>query len=108
MVEFTGYVSAEDLPRYYQSCDVYCAPSTGQESFGIVLLEAMAAGAPVVASRNVGYAAVMTHGEEGFLVEPRAPEALAVALVRVLSDAGAAPGHGRARASRPPRAMIGP
>lgn len=87
VVEFVGYVSGEELPRYYQSCDVYCAPSTGQESFGIVLLEAMAGGAPVVASRCAGYAAVLTHGQEGFLAEPRTPEALAVALVRVLSDA---------------------
>ncbi len=87
VVEFAGYVAAEELPRFYQSCDVYCAPSTGQESFGIVLLEAMAAGAPVVASRCTGYAAVLTHGREGFLVDPRTPELLAVALVRVLSDA---------------------
>ncbi|HUS13891.1 MAG TPA: glycosyltransferase family 4 protein [Chloroflexia bacterium] len=87
VVEFAGYVSAADLPAYYQSCDVYCAPSTGQESFGIVLLEAMAAGTPVVGSRCVGYSAVLTHGREGFLVEPRTPEALAIALVRVLSDA---------------------
>jgi phosphatidylinositol alpha-mannosyltransferase len=103
VVEFTGYVSPADLPRYYQSCDVYCAPSTGQESFGIVLLEAMAAGAPIVASRNAGYAAVLTHGQEGLLIEPRVPELLAVALVRVLSDATlrqAMVGYGRQTAAR--------
>lgn len=86
-VEFTGFVSAEDLPRYYQSCDVYCAPSTGGESFGIVLLEAMAAGTPVLASRIPGYAAVLTHGREGFLSEPKSPPALAAGLIRLLSDA---------------------
>jgi phosphatidylinositol alpha-mannosyltransferase len=85
-VEFIGFVSAEDLPRYYQSCDVYCAPSTGGESFGVVLLEAMAAGVPVVASRIQGYAGVLTHGREGFLAEPKDPAALAVAIVRLLSD----------------------
>jgi phosphatidyl-myo-inositol alpha-mannosyltransferase len=85
-VEFTGFISAVDLPRYYQSCDVYCAPSTGGESFGIVLLEAMAAGAPVLASRIPGYANVLTHGREGFLVEPRSPAALAAGIIRLLSD----------------------
>jgi len=103
VVEFSGYVSAAELPRYYQSCTVYCSPSTGQESFGVVLLEAMAAGAPIVASRCVGYAAVLSHGQEGFLFEPRSPEALAVALVRVLSDAAlrdAMAAHGRVTAAR--------
>jgi phosphatidylinositol alpha-mannosyltransferase len=103
VVEFAGYVSAAELPRYYQSCTVYCAPSTGQESFGVVLLEAMAAGAPIVASRCAGYAAVMQHGHEGFLFEPRNPEQLAVALVRVLSDAALRAtmlAHGRATAAR--------
>jgi len=86
-VEFTGFVSAEDLPRYYQSCHVYCAPSTGGESFGIVLLEAMAAGTPVLASRISGYANVLTHGREGFLVDPKSPAALAAGIIRLLSDA---------------------
>jgi phosphatidylinositol alpha-mannosyltransferase len=85
-VEFTGFVPADDLPRYYQSCDVYCVPSTGGESFGVVLLEAMAAGAPIVASRIPGYANVLTHGREGFLVEPKSPPAVAAGLIRLLSD----------------------
>jgi phosphatidylinositol alpha-mannosyltransferase len=85
-VEFTGFVSADDLPRYYRSCDVYCAPSTGGESFGIVLLEAMAAGAPVLASRIPGYASVLTHGREGFLSTPKQPASIAAGLIRLLSD----------------------
>ncbi len=85
-VEFTGFVPAEDLPRYYQSCDVYCAPSTGGESFGVVLLEAMAAGVPILASRITGYATVLTHGREGFMAEPKNPAAIAAGLIRLLSD----------------------
>lgn len=85
-VEFTGFVSSEDLPRYYQSCDIYCAPSTHGESFGVVLLEAMAAGTPVLASRIQGYASVLNHGREGFLVEPKDPAALAVGIARLLGD----------------------
>jgi glycosyltransferase involved in cell wall biosynthesis len=51
-----------------------------------VLLEAMAAGTPVLASRIPGYAAVLTHGREGFLTEPKSPPALAAGLIRLLSD----------------------
>lgn len=87
-VHFIGHVSSEDLVRYYQTSDVFCAPSTGQESFGIVLLEAMAAGRAIVASRIPGYAEVVEDGAEGLLVEPRSPGALAAALTRVLGDAG--------------------
>jgi phosphatidyl-myo-inositol alpha-mannosyltransferase len=85
-VTFAGYVSAEDLPRYYQACDVFCAPNTGQESFGIVLLEAMAAGAPIVASDIPGYRDVVTTGEEGILVERQNPGALADGLCRLLGS----------------------
>ncbi len=86
-VVFAGYVSPDDLVRYYQTSDVFCAPSTGQESFGIVLLEAMAAGRPIVASKIPGYAEVVADGREGLLVPPKDPAALAVALTRLLADA---------------------
>jgi phosphatidylinositol alpha-mannosyltransferase len=85
-VKFAGYVPSEDLPRYYQSCAVFCAPNTGQESFGIVLLEAMAAGAPIVASDIPGYRDVVVQGEQGLLVEPRNPGALADAICRLLGN----------------------
>ncbi len=86
-VIFTGYVSDEELPRYYQSAHAFCAPSTGGESFGIVLVEAMASGLPVVASDIPGYASVVEHGKQGLLVEPKNEEMLAMALIRVLADA---------------------
>ena len=87
-VVFAGYVAAEDLPRYYQACDVFCAPNTGQESFGIVLLEAMAAGAPIVASDIPGYRDVVDDGEQGLLVEPKNRGAIADAVSRLLANPG--------------------
>jgi len=85
-VEFVGFASSEDLSRYYQSCDLFCAPSTGQESFGIVLLEAMASGKPIVASDIPGYRWVVNHGVEGLLVPPKDERALTASMVRLLSE----------------------
>lgn len=85
-VVFIGYVSQEDLPRYYKTADVFCAPATSQESFGIVLLEAMALGTPVVATSIAGYSSVIAHGEEGYLVPPRDVQKLAQALILLLKD----------------------
>lgn len=85
-VVFVGAVRDEDLPRYYRTCDVFVAPSTGRESFGLILLEALAAGASVVASNIPGYAAVLNDGEVGTLVDPKDPDDLALAVVRILAD----------------------
>jgi phosphatidylinositol alpha-mannosyltransferase len=85
-VVFAGYVPEEAKPRYFKTADIYCAPNTGGESMGIVLLEALAAGTPIVASRIEGFADVLTDGSEGFLAPPRDSDALAAALKRLLSD----------------------
>jgi phosphatidylinositol alpha-mannosyltransferase len=85
-VKFVGRVSDEDLPRYYRTCDVFCAPSTGFESFGIVLLEAMATGKPTVATNIPGYRDLLEDGKEGFLAEPKDERSLASALIRVLKE----------------------
>ncbi len=85
-IHFVGYVSPQDLPRYYRTATVFCAPNTGFESFGIVLLEAMAAGLPIVASDITGFRTVVEDCAEGFLIPPEDSRALAGALIQLLRD----------------------
>jgi phosphatidylinositol alpha-mannosyltransferase len=85
-VEFLGRVSDAEKAQLYRTADVYVSPATGGESFGIVLLEAMAAGAPIVCSDIHGYKGVVRRGREGLLVPPRQPKPLAAAIASLLND----------------------
>lgn len=86
-VRFAGRVSDDDLPRYYRLADVTVLPSvTMGEAFGLVLVESLASGRPVIASNLPGVRTVVNHGRDGLLVEPNDPAALAEALEQILSD----------------------
>ncbi len=85
-VEFLGLVSEEVKPRVFRSVDVYCAPNTGQESFGIILLEAMAADTPVLASDIEAFRRVLDDGRAGRLFPTGDAPALADALADLLRD----------------------
>ncbi len=85
-VNFTGYAAYRDLPRYYKTADIVCFPNTGWESQGIVLLEAMAIGKPIVASAIDGFLSVLTDGKEGIAVPPQEPEKLAEAILKLIRN----------------------
>lgn len=99
-VVFIDGPSDSELPRWYRSADIFCSPATGNESQGIVLLEAMAAGLPVVASNIEGYASVITHDLDGMLVRPRDPAALADAVGGLVRNADARAALGAAARRR--------
>ncbi|MCE4948995.1 MULTISPECIES: glycosyltransferase family 4 protein [Streptomyces] len=84
-VEFLGMVSDEDKARLLRSVDVYVAPNTGGESFGIILVEALSAGAPVLASDLDAFAQVLDQGEAGELFTNEDAEALATTAIRLLN-----------------------
>ena len=85
-VEVVGGVSYRDLPRYYATADIFCSPATGQESFGIVLLEAMACGKPIVASAIEGYMGIVKEGEQGLLFPRKDAQALAETLATLIDN----------------------
>ncbi|MPQ99195.1 glycosyltransferase [Modestobacter sp. I12A-02628] len=102
-VTLLGELSEADKAAFLRSVDVYCAPNLLGESFGVILIEAMAAGAPIVASDLDAFTRVLRGGDAGVLVRRGDPGALAAALVDVLGDparraALAAAGSAAARA----------
>lgn len=95
-LRFLGQVTDAEKASALRSADVYCAPNTGGESFGIVLVEAMAAGTPVVASDLDAFRRVLCDGAAGRLVPVEDSAALAEALIAVLSDAKLSERYARA------------
>ncbi len=85
-IEWLGRISDADKISRLRGASLFCAPSLHGESFGVVLIEAMAAGTPVVASSLDGYRNVATHDVDALLVPPGDPNVLAAALCRVLDD----------------------
>jgi phosphatidylinositol alpha-mannosyltransferase len=85
-VEWLGRISDDEKASRLRGADVFCAPSLGGESFGVVLLEAMAAHTPIVATELPGYANVARPDVEAVLVPPDDATALAAAITRVLDD----------------------
>jgi phosphatidylinositol alpha-mannosyltransferase len=85
-VVVAGYVPDSVKPRYFGSADIFCAPATGAESFGIVLLEALASGVPVVATEVPGYMSVLESGKDSITVQPKNWRELAASLVILARD----------------------
>jgi len=89
-VTFLGIISNEELSSYYHSADVFVLPSINKdgktEALGVVLLEAMASGCPVIGSNVGGIPDIIVDGESGFLVPEQNPHVLAERIVQLLSD----------------------
>ncbi len=99
-LRWLGPVSDEEKISRIKGADILCVPSLRGESFGIVLLEAMAAGTPVVASDLPGYRNVAVNGDEAYLVPPGDATTLTAALAKVLKDQPLANGLSQAGSKR--------
>ena len=84
-VEFTGYAGYDDAPAVYRRGDLFVSP-TYSEGFSNTILEAMAAGLPIVSTRAVGVVDCLEDGRDALLVEPRDAAGLAAAIARLLDD----------------------
>ena len=85
-VEFLGYVPDNKMNALFSSADIFVLPSSFGESFGIVLLEAMASGTPVIGTQVGGIEEILADGRYGVLVPPSEPEKLSEAMVQLVND----------------------
>ena len=98
-IDFVGQVDHTDLPLYYNAADVCVVPSY-YESFGLVALESMACGTPVVAARVGGLSTIIQHGRTGYLKSWRCPEAFANSVEMIISSDGLQQSMGEAARKR--------
>ncbi|PIP14060.1 MAG: hypothetical protein COX48_02475 [bacterium (Candidatus Stahlbacteria) CG23_combo_of_CG06-09_8_20_14_all_34_7] len=85
-MKFKGFIPFGEIPSYYKSADIYCSPALGGESFGIVLLEAMAVGTPVVASNIHGYSQLIKDNENGLLFESGKTDDIAAKIIKLADN----------------------
>jgi glycosyltransferase involved in cell wall biosynthesis len=98
-VTFQGFVSQDRLRRLYAAADVFCLPSFA-EGVPVVLMEAMAAGLPVVSTRVMGIPELVEHGVSGELVPPGRPDSLAAAIRKLTAEPERRAAFGRAARAR--------
>ncbi len=85
-IHFIGWVKHEDLERYYQKASIVVIPSIWPENFGLVILEAMGAGRPVIGTNVGGISETIVDGVNGYLVKPQSPEQIAEKVIQLFSD----------------------
>ncbi len=85
-LHFAGVVPKDLLPRYFATGHVFCSPATDHESFGIVLLEAMASGTPIIATSIPGYLTILEDRRNSLTVPPKDSKSLAAALSELIND----------------------
>ncbi|HVS79305.1 MAG TPA: glycosyltransferase [Candidatus Saccharimonadales bacterium] len=101
VINLRGWVSPKDLPRYYQSADVFVGPSVEgksghMEAFGLVFAEAAAAGLPVIATDTGGIRDIVIDGKTGYLVKPESAEAISEKITKLKNDSKLRNAMGRA------------
>ncbi len=85
-VSFLGFIKEEEIDAFYRSGAIYVSPATGGETFGIVLIEAMATGTPIICSDIPGYREVVDNNKTGILVKTEDKDKLANAIIELLKD----------------------